>query len=197
MGKRMGQPGMNPAGAAGSGEDSPRAQELSKLFEQHNRQLVGFLVTRLGNEAEAREVAQEAYVRVLQLDEPGAISFLRAYLYRTAANIATDRIRHRVRAERLDGTCDADDLTDRITPDRQIFAREQLAVVRQALLELPARYRRAFLLHRFDQKSTEEIGRDLGLKLTQVRLYLRRAVAYCRLRMDGLPEDVAKDRVFG
>src|ERR1051326_5478723 len=89
-----------------------RAPELARLFQAHNRQLVSFLVQRLGNEGEAREVAQEAYVRVLQLDQPGAVSFLRAYLYRTAANIAIDRIRHRQRAERLDESYDADDLTD-------------------------------------------------------------------------------------
>src|SRR5690349_21679683 len=51
-----------------------RTVELTKLFEAHNRKLVSFLARRLGNEAEAREVAQEAYVRVLQLDQPGAVS---------------------------------------------------------------------------------------------------------------------------
>ena len=75
---------------------------MSELFERYNRTLVSFLVNRLGNEAEATEVEQEAYVRVLQLHEPGAVSFLRAYLFRVAANIALDRIRRRVRADRFE-----------------------------------------------------------------------------------------------
>ena len=177
-------------------ESSVRAKELSELFERHNRTLVSFLVNRLGNEAEAKEVAQEAYVRLLQLDEPGAVNFLRSYLFKTAANIALDRIRHRVRAERLDEVYDSDDLTNNIGPDREALAWDELKMVRQALLELPARYRRAFLLSRFDEKSTEDIGLELCLSDSQIRLYLRRVVAYCRLRMDGLTEAEAKERVF-
>jgi RNA polymerase sigma-70 factor (ECF subfamily) len=185
-----------PSSRAGCGEAEAHATELSQLFERHNRTLVAFLVNRLGSEAEAKEVAQEAYVRLLQLHQPGAVSFLRAYLFRTAANIALDRIRHRVRSERLEQTYDDEDLTDQLGPDRQVLARDSLQMVRQALLELPPGYRRAFLLSRFSDKSTEDIGRELGIRSTQTRLYLRRAVAYCRLRMDGLPEAEARERVF-
>jgi RNA polymerase sigma-70 factor (ECF subfamily) len=188
--------GRDPDQPPSGGPDSPQASELSKLFEQHNRHLVSFLAHRLGNEAEARDVAQEAYVRVLQLNEPGAISFLRAYLYRTAANLATDRLRHRTRAGRLDPTYDGDALTNALSPDRQVLAREELTLVRQALLELPARYRRAFVLHRFEDRSTEEIARDLRLRPTQVRLYLRRALAYCGLRLEGLSRTEAERQVF-
>ena len=185
-----------PSARTPRGVADAHASELSALFERHNRTLVAFLVNRLGNEAEAREVAQEAYVRLLQLHQPGAVSFLRAYLFRTAANIALDRIRHRVRSQRLDDTYDDEDLTDQLGPDREVIARDALQAVRQALLELPPSYRRAFLLSRFSDKSTEEIARELGIKNTQTRLYLRRVVAYCRLRMDGLPEAQAKERVF-
>ena len=48
------------------------AVAVSELFREHNRMLVGYLRSRLGSEQEAKEVAQEAYVRVLQLHEPGA-----------------------------------------------------------------------------------------------------------------------------
>lgn len=187
-----------PDTGAPQGEAAPRthARALSQLFESHNHSLVSFLVGRLGNEAEAKEVAQEAYVRMLQLDRPGAVSFLRAYLFKTAANIALDRIRRRIRSERLDQIYSEEDLTNTVDPDREVSAREELAIVRQALMELPTRYRRAFLLNRFDDMNTEEIGRELGIKETQTRKYLRRVTAYCRLRMDGMTETEAKERVF-
>lgn len=181
---------------SGSGSPRTHARALSELFESHNQSLVAFLIGRLGNEAEAKEVAQEAYVRMLQLDRPRAVSFLRAYLFKTAANIALDRIRRRIRSERLDDVYSEDELTNNVDPGREVAAREDLARVREALLELPARYRRAFLLNRFDDMSTEDIGRELGIKETQTRKYLRRVTAYCRLRMDGLTEREAKERVF-
>jgi DNA-directed RNA polymerase specialized sigma24 family protein len=84
-------------------EEHPRGEALSKLFEAHNRALHTFLMARLRNDQEAHKVAQEAYVRLLQLNQPGAVSFLRAYLFKTAANIAVDRIRQRAARARLDG----------------------------------------------------------------------------------------------
>ena len=71
------------------------AAAVSKLFRDHNRMLVGYLTSRLRSEQEAKEVAQEAYVRLLQLQDPGTPSLLRAYLFKTATNLAIDRLRHR------------------------------------------------------------------------------------------------------
>src|SRR3569833_3418857 len=72
-----------------------RSQLVSRLFQEHNRALVRKQTARLHCEQEARDVAQEAYVRLLQLEEPGAVSFLKAYLFRIASNLAVDRIRQR------------------------------------------------------------------------------------------------------
>jgi len=71
------------------------ASAVSQLFRDHNRMLVGYLTSRLRSEQEAKEVAQEAYVRLLQLQDPGTPSLLRAYLFKTATNLAIDRLRHR------------------------------------------------------------------------------------------------------
>jgi RNA polymerase sigma factor (sigma-70 family) len=66
---------------------------VERLFNEHNASLVKFLRTRLRSNEEAREVAQEAYVRLLQLDKPQAVSYFRAFLFKTAGNIAIDRLR--------------------------------------------------------------------------------------------------------
>jgi hypothetical protein len=58
-----------------------RAAEVSRLFREHNRALVLFLASRLKDIQAAREVAQEAYVRVLELENLSAVGFLRSYLF--------------------------------------------------------------------------------------------------------------------
>ena len=91
-----------------SGESSGRPasanhnEAVSELFRANNRALISFLLTHLSNESEAREVAQEAYIKLLQLDRPEAVSFLRSYLFRIAANLAIDRIRRRNRKDRIE-----------------------------------------------------------------------------------------------
>ena len=68
---------------------------VSELFREHNRMLVRYLTVRLQSVQEAKEVAQESYARLLQLPQPGAPSLLLAYLFKTATNLAIDRLRHR------------------------------------------------------------------------------------------------------
>src|SRR6267142_2354599 len=83
-------PDLETAAAQSSQE---RSALVNRLFREHNRSLMNFLVKRLRSAQEARDVAQEAYVRLLQLDRIGTVSYLRSYLFRTALNIATDRLR--------------------------------------------------------------------------------------------------------
>ena len=79
-----------------------RAVEVTELFRSHNRTLVRFLQAKLQDPQEAREIAQEAYVRLLELERTGAVGFLRAYLFKIASNLAIDRLRSRNTRERIE-----------------------------------------------------------------------------------------------
>src|SRR5262245_47517764 len=139
-------------------------ETLAQLFSDHNATLLHFLGLRLNSAQEAREVAQEAYVRLLQLDRPGAVSFLRAYLFRTATNLATDRLRRTGvrRAASADPIFDSDAADER-DPERTAIAREQLAIIEAGLRELPEKVRTAFLLHRLHGLSVVEVAAEMGV----------------------------------
>jgi RNA polymerase sigma factor (sigma-70 family) len=179
------EPQVPPGREDRGGGDPEHNQAISKLFDNHNRALHAFLMMQVGDENEAREVAQEAYVRVLQLDQPGTVSFLQAYLFKTARNIAIDRARQRHNRGRLD-RMDADaESVDTVTPEQWFMGEEDLAVFRRALFELPGHYRRAFTLHRFEEWNHENIARDLGVQARTVRYYIAKAIIYCKLRVQG------------
>lgn len=72
-----------------------RAALVERLFREHNQALLRFLVSKLQSQQEAKDIAQEAYVRLLKLDTPDAVSYLRAFLFKTASNLAIDRLRTR------------------------------------------------------------------------------------------------------
>lgn len=178
----------------GEGREA-RSRMLARLIEEHNRALHAFLMTRVRDEHEAREVAQEAYVQLLQLDQPGAINFLRAYLFRTAANIAINRAKQRSTRAALDQKGAGEPLVDRLTPDRWVLAAEELEIFQRALLELSPKCRRAFVLYRFNEWSHERIARELGVQERMVRHYLSHAGVYCKLRIHGCSPAEAKARV--
>src|SRR5882762_2050805 len=113
-----------------------RSALVSDLFRDNNRALVRFLLTHLSNEQEAREVAQEAYVKLLQLDQPEAISFLRTYLFRTAVNLAIDRIRRRGRKERIERLDLFDEWSADASVEQTVLAGQEVELLKQAIDEL-------------------------------------------------------------
>jgi RNA polymerase sigma factor (sigma-70 family) len=170
-------------------EDAPsgdRAAAVASLFREHNRKLVGLLVTRLRNEQEAKEVAQEAYVKLLQLEaRPGAVSYLRSYLFRIAENLATDRIRQRRIRTQLDQLESVDDFFEEARAERTAIASQELAILKRAVAELPGICREVFTLHKIAERPVEEVAALTGLKERMVRRYLRRALVYVCLRCEG------------
>ena len=184
--------------AVASGEAGvDRAGELARLIEEHNRALHAFLMTRVRDEQEARDIAQEAYVRMLQLHEPGTVNFLRAYLFKTAANIALNRAKQRSVRGRLDEREAQEEPIDPLHPERLVLAEEEVDILRRALFELPPKCRRAFVLHRFQDWNVERISAELGIGPRMVRHYLLQAGLYCQLRIRGLSPKDAKAEVHG
>jgi RNA polymerase sigma-70 factor (ECF subfamily) len=175
------------------------AEAISRLFRENNRVLVRYLTARLQSEQEAREVAQEAYVRLLQMATPGSPEFFRAYLFKTATNLAIDRLRHRrvrYRVEQAEtpeawtsARCDEGD------PAKLLVARELTEQLVSFLQELPPKCRAVFRLHRLEGLSQKEVAARLGFSERMVRRYVTYAMVYCRLRLDGVPIENAQEKV--
>jgi RNA polymerase sigma factor (sigma-70 family) len=166
--------------------DENRSALIERIFREHNASLLRFLQARLSSAQDAREVAQEAYVRLLQLDAPGAIGFLRAYLFKTAANIATDRLRHR-KVVQLTNTEDFFDLQPP-SPMDTLAAQQDLEVLSAAMDELTPKCREVFMLRRLGNLRTDEIARRANIGPRMVRIYIAQALAHCQLRLEQAHE---------
>jgi RNA polymerase sigma factor (sigma-70 family) len=172
----------------------PSPETLASLFKEHNRSLVSYLALRLHSLQEAKEVAQEAYVRLLQLDKPGAASFLKTYLFRVATNLAIDRLRRRSYRQQIQQTQLSADIDCGIDgPEQRLVADDALRMLDVCLEELPEKCRQAFVMFRMEGLSQEKIAARLGVTDRMVRHYVNQALLYCRLRIDGASEKEAKE----
>jgi RNA polymerase sigma factor (sigma-70 family) len=173
---------------------APRSERLARLFREQHRPLVAYLTSRLRSAQEAREVAQEAFVRLLQLPQAGsAARLVRGYLFRTAKHLAIDRLRHQAvqRAALLRELSTAS--PEAADPAEQLAAREHARDLLGFLQELPPKCREVLTLHRLEGLSQQEVAARLSLSDRMVRRYLTHAMVYCRLRLDGLsPADAAR-----
>lgn len=158
---------------------------IARLFNEHNESLIRFLAMRLHSEQEAKEVAQEAYVRLLSLDSPGAVSFLRAFLFKTAANLAIDRIRSRTRQTQSLEFGLFDEFREVPTPDREVAGLQEIEILQRLVGELPPKCRRAFVLHRVHGLEFADIGKKMGLSERMIRVYVMRALLYCRAGLEA------------
>lgn len=171
-----------------------RAQLVARLFREHNDSLVGFLAARLRSRQEAHEVAQEAYVRMLKLDESNAVSFLRAFLFKTAANIAVDRMRSRDRRQQLREAALFDAFREPPTPERTLVGEQEVAVIERVLAALPPKCRRAFLLNRIHGLEPAEIARQMEVAERTVRHYILQSLVKCRAALDAAQSERAAAR---
>jgi RNA polymerase sigma factor (sigma-70 family) len=178
-------------GEKDSAEPTPtsRAKMIAELFREHNESLIRFLTARMRSRQEAKEVAQEAYVRLLKLDQPGAVSFLRAFLFKTAANLAVDRMRSRGRRERLREYALFDELGEAPSPERVAVGAQGVQIVERLLRELPPKCRLAFLLSRVQGLEPGEIAKRVGVSERTVRHYILQAFLHCRKGLDAVESE--------
>jgi len=159
------------------------SEQIAELFSAHNGALVRFLTCRLKSSHEAREVAQEAYVRMLQLDAPDGISYLQAFLFKTAANLAADRLKSQARRQRIDQIGFFDQIDASPPPEVGISAHQQVENVLAALDKVPPKCRYAFIMHRFYGHEIADVAKLMNLSERMVRLYVERALVFCRKRL--------------
>jgi len=158
---------------------------VERLFREYGSALEAFLYRRTGNHADAIELAQETWLRMQQIKDLDVIRNPKAYLFRVAANLATE---HGVRKGRARGTLDISDpaLEAELSHDPsfadQVDDADSIARVREVFAELPAKCRAAYCLQG-DGLSYEEIARHLGVSTHTVKKYLSQVMLHCRRRL--------------
>ncbi|MEO7206158.1 MAG: sigma-70 family RNA polymerase sigma factor [Steroidobacteraceae bacterium] len=165
-----------------SGES--RSSVVERLFREHNEALIRFLRGRVGSHNEALEVAQEAYVRLLSLDQPGAVSYLRAFLFKTAVNIAIDRRRRHQNFDKIAGRQLFTELTETRTPERQLSGEQTLRHLGVLIENMPPKCRESFVMNQIQGLDAATIALRLGITDSMVRKYVVRALLHCRAHID-------------
>jgi RNA polymerase sigma-70 factor (ECF subfamily) len=156
--------------------------DFDALFRNHGKDLRHFLRRRLACSDAAADLAQEAFLRLMRsADAPNALD-ARAYLFRTAANLAIDyqrNRRHHVTGEGADAAL-ADIADPHPSPEKLALSREEWQVLLRAIADLPPRGRQVFLLHKEAGLSHAAISQRLGISRNTVVVHMMRALAHCR-----------------
>ena len=162
---------------------------VGRLFTQHGSALQAFLYRRVRRHADAAELAQEVYVRMLRVADMAAIRNPEAYLYTVASNLAKEHARQQPSDSRV---LDVDDpllqeqLAELPTFAGQIDTEQRIDRLREVLRQLPPKCHAAVVLQYWHGLSYEEIAQRLGISTHMVKKYLSQALVHCRRRMARL-----------
>lgn len=158
-------------------ERERRAEALAEVVREHHAPLLRFLTQRTGSIEEAKEIAQDAYVKVLAVDREGSIGSLASYLWRSALNLMTDYGRRRTVRERFAQGVRAE--AEQVAPSAEtvVDARQRLELIQQAIGKLPPRCQDAFMLRVVQGRPFDEVGREMGISGRMAKIYVARALA--------------------
>jgi RNA polymerase sigma factor (sigma-70 family) len=171
-----------------------RPEVVERLFREHNKALLTFISSRLNSPSEAREIAQEAYVKLLGLNDLKAVSYLQAYLYRIAGNLIADRMRRRETRTRHEHFVFFDEIdreNDIPSPEVQSIEQQERQILEVAVGELPPRLRLAFIRVELEGRSVKEVAAELHIKPESVRQFVHRSYEFLA---DALADRAQGDR---
>lgn len=164
---------------------SEHRARIERLFRDHHDDLIRFLRARFPVQ-EAREAAQEAFARLLNVDI-GSISYLRAFLFRSAANIAIDGRRRGL----VDGRARSElpllmysEMADTLSPERRLASQDDMQHLQRAIEEMPPKCQEAFILHQVEGIDFPEIAAHMQLSESMVRKYVTKGLLHCRARLE-------------
>jgi len=158
--------------------------DLAALVDTYSAILFRVAHSILRNRAEAEDVVQDVFVRVLEHRRTlPAVRDMRVWLIRIAWNRALDR-RQRIRPDQMDDLFAAS-LVDRNTPaDQALGEAQRMKLVLRELERLPSKERQVLLLSALDELGTAEMAAIIGKSESAVRALLFRARTRLRDRLD-------------
>ncbi len=152
-------------------------------------ELTRFLTKKLGCSELAADIVQDTYLRVTRVDQKTEVSHPKAFLFRTAVNLAADVMRRRqLRSAYETDSISAEEIASQApSAETALEAQQQCRLLRVAVETLPTKCRTVFLLHKAEHLSYGEVAARLNISKSAVEKHMTKALAHCRdyLERDG------------
>jgi len=140
------------------------------------------LVSRIVPPKEIEDIVQETYVRICQIENRETIQQPKAFLYKTAKNLALDHIK-RAESQLVDSADEAPELLDLdLSEDstyQQVASDKEFAQFCEAVRQLPVQCRKAFVLKKVYGYTQKEIAQELALSESTVEKHIALGIKRC------------------
>lgn len=175
------------------------------LVLEHQNKVYSLALRMVGNEEDARDMAQEAFIRAFNsLASFRGESKFSVWLYRLTSNICIDFLRGRAKRRTVSLNWEDEDgeegeleiPDERFSPEARLERTELRESVRRGLDSLSPEYREILLLREINGLSYDEISRALNLEEGTVKSRIFRArkkLSEFLIREGNIPGSIASN----
>lgn len=162
---------------------------VTDIATTHGRRLRRYLAARLRNAADASDLVQEVFLRLMRVEHHESIRNPEAYVMTVAGHVLHQHTLRSATAPESLSTLDVLlDLQTAIETDpvAQLDARRRLEELDHALEQMAPNVHATFVLHRRDGMTLEEIAGQLNVSRSMVKKYLAKAILLCREHLERI-----------
>lgn len=164
----------------------PQDLETARWFDEevrpHAAALRAWLRARFPSLLDPDDLVQESYLRLLRARGSGTIGNTRAFLFTTARNVALDLVRRNrvVTMEALVTEGPSSVVEEGNDVAESVSRTQEVAILHEAIRQLPGRCREIVTLQRIRGLSNREIGERLGISIHTVNAQMVIGLMRCR-----------------
>jgi RNA polymerase sigma factor (sigma-70 family) len=164
----------------------PKPSSVGRLFAEHRTALQSFFLRRIRSKADAADLAQEVYVRMLRIRDFEAIRNPVSYLYTVANNLVKENAvldRRQASGIDIDEIPAQEQLETLPGFDGDLDTLQRVARLGEVLKQLRPKCRAAVELRFTQGLAYREIAMHLGVSPQMAKKYVAQALSHCRRRM--------------
>ena len=143
-------------------------------MQSHGQELVTMLWRILGNEQDVCDAYQDTFLRLAHYEGGQKPEHIKAYIFRTASNVAISMLRRKVAEKRLSTAIVTSKGVG--SPANELDSKYLQETLRCCIAQLPEHLRNVITLRDLAELSYAQIGRILGISASTARVYRCKAI---------------------
>ncbi len=161
---------------------------MEKQWHDFSGTLKRYLKRILKRPEDVDDIAQEAFVRVLEAGSKGEIRCRQAYLFRTAHNLALNSLARKssLLEDYIEDFPELEVLSDTVSLEDTVASQQRFELFCRAAASLPYQCRQVLLLRKVYGLSQQEVADRLGIAVSTVEKHLAKGMSRCAAQLQSL-----------
>ena len=182
-------------------ESAPGRLNFADLYCEMRPALLRFAFRFFSKPQEVEDVVQEAFIKVIEMNERRDIEHPRSYMFQTVKNLSLkqlDKAEHRLTDTLGDFSAETVSTEtasiETASLEEQFESRQKFELFCRAVRRLPVKCQRVYILRRVYGFSQKEIAERLDISLKTVEAHLGKAIVRCTDFMESQGYDNMGDK---